>query len=88
MGGVPSLATSPGIDFVGKPAGYGDRKRAEYIRDDYHRPSDQVKPDWDLTGAAEDLQVLFEVGRRVADDPVRPVWRARGPYMYNPHAGK
>jgi hypothetical protein len=87
MGGVPVLATSPGIDFVGKPAGYGEQKRAEYIRDDYHRPSDQVKPGWDLTGAVEDLEVLFEVGRRVANGE-RPVWRQRGPYMYNPHAGK
>ncbi len=88
MGGVPSLASSPGIDFVGKPAGYGDEKRAEYIRNDYHKPTDQVKPDWDLAGAVEDLQVLLEVGYRVAQTPARPVWRDRGPYMYNPHAGK
>ena len=88
MGGVPSLATSPGIDFVGKPAGYGAQKRQEYIRNDYHKPTDQVKPDWDLTGAAQDLQVLLETGYRVAQSPKRPVWRHRGPYMNNPHAGK
>ena len=88
MGGVPSLASSPGIDFIGQPAGYGDQKRQEYIRNDYHRPSDQVKPDWDLTGAVEDLRVLLEVGYRAAQEPSRPVWRNRGPYMHNPHAGK
>jgi len=88
MGGVPSLASSPGIDFVGKPAEYGDQKRAEYIRNDYHKPTDQVKPDWDLTGAVEDLQVLLEVGYRVAQTPARPAWRNRGPYMHNPYAGK
>lgn len=88
MGGVPSLASSPGIDFVGKPAGYGAQKRQEYIRNDYHKPSDQVKPDWDLTGAVEDLQVLLDVGYRVAQDPSRPVWRNRGVFMKNPHAGK
>lgn len=88
MGGVPSLASSPGIDFVGKPADYGDRKRREYIGNDYHKPTDQIKSDWDLTGAVEDLQVLLEVGYRVAQSPGRPVWRDRGPYMYNPHAGK
>ncbi len=88
MGGVPSLATSPGIDFVGKPAGYGAQKRQEYIRNDYHKPTDQVKPDWDLTGAAQDLQVLLETGYRVAQSPERPVWRHRGPFMNNPHAGK
>ena len=88
MGGVPALASSPGIDYVGKPADYGDQKRQEYIRNDYHQASDQIKPDWDLTGAVEDLQVLLEVGYRVAQEPARPVWRDRGSYMYNPHAGK
>ncbi len=88
MGGVPSLATSPGIDYVGKPAAWGAEKRQEYIRNDYHKPTDQVKPDWDLTGAVEDLRVLLETGYRVAQDPGRPVWRNRGPYMNNPHAGK
>jgi Zn-dependent M28 family amino/carboxypeptidase len=88
MGGVPSLASSPGIDFVGKPAGYGDQKRSEYIRNDYHKPTDQIKPDWDLTGAVEDLQVLLEVGYRVAQTPARPVWRDRPTLMVNPNAGK
>ncbi len=88
MGGVPSLASSPGIDFVDKPADYGDQKRREYIGNNYHKPTDQIKPDWDLTGAVEDLQVLLEVGYRVAQTPSRPIWRDRGPYMYNPFAGK
>ena len=88
MGGVPSLATSPGIEFVGKPGGYGAQKRQEYIRNDYHKPTDQVKPDWDLTGAVEDLQVLLETGYRAAQNPARPAWRKRGPFLHNPHAGK
>ena len=88
MGGVPSLASSPGIDFVGKPAEYGDRKRQEYIRNDYHKPTDQIKPDWDLAGAVQDLQILLEVGYRVAQAPARPVWTNRPPYMHNPYAGK
>ena len=88
MAGVPSLATSPGIDFVGKPADYGEQKRREYIGDDYHKPTDQIKPDWDLTGAVEDLQVLLEAGYRVAQTPARPVWTDRPPYMHNRFAGK
>ena len=28
--------------------------------------TDEVKPDWDLAGAVEDLRLLFEVGYRVA----------------------
>ena len=88
MGGVPSLASSPGVDFVGKDPDYGDRKRQEYIRNDYHKPTDQVKPDWDLTGAVQDLQVLLDVGYRVAQDPARPKWTHRPPFMHNAHAGK
>jgi Zn-dependent M28 family amino/carboxypeptidase len=88
MAGVPSLASSPGVDFVDRPAEYGDRKRQEYIRNDYHKPTDQVKPDWDLTGAVQDLQVLLEVGYRVAQAPARPTWTHRPPYMHNAYAGK
>jgi len=36
LAGAPSLATSPGIEYVGKPAGYGDEKRRNYIINDYH----------------------------------------------------
>ena len=73
--GVPSLETSPGIQYVGHPAGYGAQKRTEYITHDYHQPSDVIKPDWDLSGAVEDLQVLLEVGFRAAQNPDRPVWK-------------
>ncbi len=73
--GVPSIETSPGIDYVGKPAEYGPQKRSEYISKDYHQPSDQVKPDWDLRGAVEDLQVLLEVGYQVAQQDGRPAWK-------------
>lgn len=34
-----------------------------------------VKPDWDLAGAVEDLQILLEVGYRVAQQTERPKWK-------------
>ena len=73
--GVPSLETSPGIDYVGKPAGFGEAKRADYIANDYHNASDVIKPDWDLLGAVEDLQILLEVGYRVAQQTDHPTWK-------------
>ena len=42
------------------------QKRDEWTEKDYHEPSDQVKPDWDLSGAAEDAKLLIAVGYRVA----------------------
>lgn len=85
-GGVPSLETSPGIDYVGKPAGFGVAKRTEYIGHDYHQPSDTVKPDWDLSGAVEDLRVLLAVGYRVAQNNARPTWKSDAVWRPRPES--
>ncbi len=74
--GVPALDIDAGIDFIGKPNGYGMQKRNEYTDNDYHKPSDEVKPDWDLSGAVEDAQTLFKVGYIVASTPALPEWKA------------
>ncbi len=73
--GIPAFDPDPGIDFVGKPAGWGIAKRQEYTANDYHKPSDVIKPDWDLSGAAQDCQLYFLVGLRVADAPKMPEWK-------------
>jgi Zn-dependent M28 family amino/carboxypeptidase len=73
--GVPALDPDAGTDFIGKPAGYGKAKREYYTEHDYHKPSDEVKPDWDLSGAVEDLQVFFEIGNRIADGEYYPLWK-------------
>ncbi|HUX32550.1 MAG TPA: M28 family metallopeptidase [Gemmatimonadaceae bacterium] len=73
--GVPALDPDAGIEYIGKPAGYGLQKRDEYTNNDYHKVSDEVKPDWDLSGAVEDLRVLFRVGHVVADAPGIPQWK-------------
>ena len=74
--GVPALYAKAGNDYVGKPAGYGEGKVNEFIDKDYHKVSDEVKPDWDLTGAVEDLELLRRVGKTVADRYRWPEWRA------------
>jgi Zn-dependent M28 family amino/carboxypeptidase len=73
--GVPALYTDAGIDFIGKPEGYGQKKRDEYTAKDYHKPSDDVKADWDLSGAVEEAQVLLEVGYKVAQGDTWPEWK-------------
>jgi Zn-dependent M28 family amino/carboxypeptidase len=73
--GVPALDPDEGVEFIGKPAGYGQKVRDDYTEHRYHKPSDEVLPDWDLSGAGEDLQVLFAVGYRVAQSDKYPEWR-------------
>ena len=74
--GVPALDPDTGTVFVGKPPEYGKQKRDEYTNNDDHQPSDQVKPDWDLTGAADDADLFFAVGYRVANADKFPEWTA------------
>jgi Zn-dependent M28 family amino/carboxypeptidase len=72
--GVPALKVAGGVDYVGKPADFGKRTRDEYTKNDYHKASDEVKPDWDLSGAIEDLRLLLEVGYGVAQGSKYPEW--------------
>jgi Zn-dependent M28 family amino/carboxypeptidase len=73
--GVPALYLDDGITFIGKPAGYGEKKRQEWTAKDYHKPSDEVKPDWDLSGMAEDGKLYLAVGYRVAQAATYPEWK-------------
>jgi Zn-dependent M28 family amino/carboxypeptidase len=74
-GGVPALSfLFPGTDYANPDPGYGERVRGAYIRDDYHKPSDEVKPDWDMTGIVDDTRLLFGVGLEVANGDTWPTW--------------
>ena len=47
--GVPALDPKGGRQYIGKSADFGKRKQDEYTAKDYHKVSDEVKPDWDLS---------------------------------------
>ena len=72
--GIPAFYADPGVEYVDKPEGYGIEKRTEYTANDYHKVSDEVKPDWDLSGAVEDLTFLYHVGARLAAGGEWPAW--------------
>ncbi len=74
--GVPALYTDAGQDYIGKDATYSKQKRDEYTNNDYHKVSDEIKPDWDLSGAIEDAQMLTWIGYQVAQADKLPEWKA------------
>lgn len=74
--GVPALYLGSGTQFIGRDSTYGITKRQEYVEHDYHQPSDEIKADWDLSGATEDAQALFEVGYRVLTTSTWPTWKS------------
>ncbi|MBP1596094.1 MAG: putative aminopeptidase [Acidobacteria bacterium] len=73
--GVPALASSSGIEFVGKPEDYGRKIREEYTSHIYHQPSDVVQPDWDMSGTVLDLQFYGLMGYRAAQADKYPEWK-------------
>src|SRR6059058_3808072 len=73
--GVPVLHAARGIEIIGKPPEYGKQKRDEFVAKHYHQPSDEVDPSWDLSGAVQDVQLLFEVGYQAANGDKFPEWK-------------
>ena len=72
--GVPGVYIDSGTDFIGRPAGWGKERIEEWERTKYHQPSDEYSDSWDLSGAVEDVRLLFHVGLLIARDPALPSW--------------
>ena len=72
---MPAFYADTGTEYVGKSPEFSKQKREEYTANDYHKPSDEIKPDWDLSGAVEDAQFLLVVGQRIAQGDRYPEWK-------------
>jgi Zn-dependent M28 family amino/carboxypeptidase len=72
--GVPALDPDSGVNYVGKSPEFAKQKREQYEANDYHKPTDEVKPDWDLSGAVEDAQLFLAVGHRILQGDKYPEW--------------
>jgi len=72
--GVPSLYIGKGEHLMSRPEN-GPLRSDEFDSKDYHQVTDQVNPDWDLSGAVQDVDLLFEVGYQVANADKFPEWK-------------
>lgn len=72
--GVPALYTGKNEHLVSRPDD-APLRADEFDLHDYHQVSDEVKPDWDLSGAVQDVQLLFDVGYEVANSNTWPEWK-------------
>lgn len=73
--GVPAFYGRSGRKFIGQPDDFADRLVNDYVANRYHKPSDEVQPDWSFEGAAQDAALLLEMGLRLARTPQWPQWR-------------
>ncbi|MBE7218211.1 MAG: M20/M25/M40 family metallo-hydrolase [Caulobacteraceae bacterium] len=77
--GVPTLllmAIGGGPDLVDGGRAAGDRWVSTYTAERYHKPGDAWSADWDLRGAAQDVNLLYATGRDLAFSSRWPTWNA------------
>ena len=74
--GVPSLTADGGVDDITRGIPYGKKKHDEYNENRYHQPSDQIDSTWDLTGGLQDVELVYTIGKKLADSRVWPEWKA------------
>ena len=72
--GVPGVYLDSGVNFIGRPDGWGKQQFDEWTKKIYHQPSDEYSDDWNLEGAIEDAQLLFHAGVIVANQEEMPAW--------------
>ena len=73
--GVPAISIGSGNDLVkgGKEA--GEKAEADYTENRYHQPADEWRADWDLSGQAQDLGLVYEIGADLANSRAWPQWQ-------------
>ena len=72
--GIPAVSIGAGTDVVGKPAGWGAQQDDDYTAHRYHQPSDEYRPDFDLTGAAQLSEIVLRFALQLANASGVPVW--------------
>jgi Zn-dependent M28 family amino/carboxypeptidase len=72
--GVPAISYSSGNDWVDGGLAAGKAAEEAYVSNNYHQPSDEWSPNWTFTGMAHDLELLYAVGRDLANSSSWPNW--------------
>jgi Peptidase family M28 len=74
--GVPAMYLRTGTDFVDRPPEWGREQQNHYTNVNYHQPTDEYDPSWNLEGMVSDATLGFWVGLAVANADEMPSWNA------------
>ncbi len=72
--GVPAISFGEGNDLVNGGIARGEALGKEYVDKHYHQPSDEWSTQWNFTGMAQDVQLLHNLGRDLANSRDWPNW--------------
>ena len=74
--GVPAVALDHGLDFEGRPEGWGERWYEEFNTRHYHQPSDAYREAIDFGGALQQGRVMLRAALAIAAATALPQWSA------------
>jgi len=77
--GVPTvllMGAGGGVDLVSGGRVAGDKWVSDYTAHCYHQTCDLWSADWDLRGAAADVNLFYAMGAKLADSREWPTWNA------------
>lgn len=72
--GVPALYAESGEDNVEHGREWGAEQSQDYTDNRYHAPSDEYDPEWDLSGAAQDIFLYFNIANKLGQETTFPNW--------------
>jgi Zn-dependent M28 family amino/carboxypeptidase len=72
--GVPVIYAESGFDYREGGAMRGGELARDWTANRYHKPGDEYSSDWDLSGAVEDMQLYFMIGKELAAGDDWPKW--------------
>ncbi len=72
--GIPALYLTRATDSIEHGSEWGEERLADYTTNRYHKPGDEYQPDWDLSGAALEVMLLYRMGSTLANNRDFPQW--------------
>ncbi|MCH6482452.1 M28 family metallopeptidase [Pseudoxanthomonas sp. LH2527] len=72
--GVPAITVGAGLDRIDGGVESGKALRDAYFARCYHQPCDAWTTAWDARGQAQDVELLYALGREIADSRAWPRW--------------
>ena len=74
--GIPAISIGRGTDFIGRSPEWGKQQDEDYTAHRYHQPSDEYRPDFDLTGAVQLSEIVERFGVSLANASTVPTWNS------------
>ena len=72
--GVPMLYADAGLDKIDGGVAAGKAFADVYTAQRYHKPADEYDPSWAMSGMQQEVEMLFKLGRDIADSDDWPEW--------------